>query len=215
MLFNYKDFFSITFAFISFLGRCPAPRSIKVESFAFFTIASGRVVSAVATQLTVASAHTFGGVAVAFAPAADGEIGRRVKRIVAHQRVVVPDQILAVRVQSVEGDAHVSGRHPVLQDRTVFEIERTGPTLHGAEGDARSGQRIQRRMRVRAKSFLFVGFGDDGPVGSAVQLATLRRVELERLPRFAEIHTFVNGQTVGFSAAELQTDVRQFVLFAQ
>ena len=70
-------------------------------------------------------------------------------------------------------------------------------------------------MGVGAEGLLFVGLGDDGAIGASVEFATLRRVELERLPRLAKVHALVDGQTVGFAAAELKTQVRQFVLFAE
>jgi len=72
-------------------------------------------------------------------------------------------------------------------------------------------------VRVRAQCLLFVGLGDDGPVGPAVHLAALSRVELERLPCLSVVHALVHCYRVRFGGlwAELQVDVRELVLFAQ
>lgn len=58
-------------------------------------------------------------------------------------------------------------------------------------------------MSIGAESLLFVGLGDDGAVGPAVEFAALRRVVLERLPRLAEVHTLVDGQAVWLTATKL------------
>ena len=118
-------------------------------------------------------------------------------------------------MEPVEDDADVRRRHPILQDGAVLEIESARPAFHSTEGDAGAGQRVQQGMGVGAKGLLLVGFGDDGPVGPSVQFATLRRIVLERLPRLAEIHRLVDGETVGFAPAELEADVRQFVFLTQ
>ena len=140
-----------TFALVGFFGGGAAPRTIEVEGFAFLAVAAGRVVAAVAGQVAVATHHALGGVAVALAAAAHREVGGRVdggrrRRLGAAGRavVVVADDVTAgdaadaVRVQSVEDDAHVGGRHPVLQHRTVLEVERRRTALHRAERDPRT-----------------------------------------------------------------------------
>jgi len=121
-------------------------------------------------------------------------------------------------VQPVEYYLQVGGRHPGLEDGAVVEVDGAGPALERAERDPR-----RRRpgpvepVRVGAQGLLLVGLGDDHPVGAAVHLATLSRVELERLPRLAVVHALVNGYRVRFGRfrAELQVDVRQLVLLAQ
>jgi len=122
-------------------------------------------------------------------------------------------------VQPVEYDLHVGGRHPVLEHGAVVEVRGAGTALQRAERDPRHGRRPGpvEPVRVRAQGLLLVGLGDDGPVGPAVHLAALSRVELERLPRLAIIHALVDGDRVRFGRlrAELQVDVRELVLFAQ
>lgn len=121
-------------------------------------------------------------------------------------------------MQPVEYDLDVGGRHPVLEHGAIIEVDGTGTALERAERDPR-GRRpgAVEPVRVGAQGLLFVGLGDYGPVGPAVHLATLARVELERLPRLAVVHALVDGNRVRFGRlrAELQVDVRQLVLLAQ
>lgn len=152
------------------------------------------------------SASGGGGAGGAAAAAAAGAAsGRRVRR-------------RGREVQPVEYNFHVGGRHPVLEHGAVVEVDGAGPALERAERDpGRRRPGPVEPVRVGAQGFLFVGLGDDGPVGTAVHLATLSRVELERLPRLAVVHALVHGNRVRFGGlwAELQVDVRELVLFAQ
>jgi len=121
-------------------------------------------------------------------------------------------------VQPVEYNFHVGGRHPVLEHGAVVKVDGAGPALERAERDpGRRRPGPVKPVRVGAQGFLFVGLGDDGPVGTAVHLAALSRVELERLPRLAVVHALVHGYRVRFGGlgTELQVDVRELVLFAQ
>lgn len=214
-----------------------------MKRFAFFAIASGCVVTTVTAEEPVPSLDAPGGMAVAFAASANGEVGRRVEgvvsdgngcgcgcygggvRVVAALRCAAGASarasaaalaaVVTVRVEAVENDADVGGRHPVLQDGTVLKVEGARPALHRAESDARAGQRVQQRVGVGAEGLLLVGLCDDGPVGAAVEFATLRRVILEGLPRLAKVHALVDGQAVRLAAAELQADVSQLVFLAQ
>lgn len=121
-------------------------------------------------------------------------------------------------MQPVEYDFDVGGRHPVLEHGAVVEVDGAGTALKRAERDPR-GRRpgAVEPVRIGTQSFLFVGLGDDGPVGPTVHLAALARVKLERLPRLAVVHALVDGYRVRFGRlrAKLQIDVRQLVLFAQ
>ena len=60
--------------FVGRMGRGPSPGSVKVKRFAFFAFFTGRIVLAVASHLPRAINDAFGGVAVAFTTAADGQI---------------------------------------------------------------------------------------------------------------------------------------------
>lgn len=122
------------------------------------------------------------------------------------------------KVQPVEYDLDVGGRDPVLEHGAVVEVDGAGPALQRAECDARRGRPGPvEPVRVGAQRLLFVGLGDDGPVGPAVHLAALARVELERLPRLAVVHALVHGYRVRFRRlrTELQVDVGELVLLAQ
>lgn len=121
-------------------------------------------------------------------------------------------------VQPVEDDLDVGGRDPVLEHGAVVEVDGTGTALQRAERDPRRGRPgAVEPVRVRAQRLLLVGLGDDGPIGPAVNLAALARVELERLPCLAVVHALVDRYRVGFRGlrAELQVDVRELVLLAQ
>lgn len=142
------------FAFVGVFGSGASPRPIEMKRFAFLAITSGCVVATVAAEMSVSSLDAARGVTVAFASSANGEIRRRVEGIVANgdgsgRPVVVVRAsaaalvVLSVRVEAMEDDADIGGRHPVLQDGTVLEIESARPALHRAESDARSGQRIE------------------------------------------------------------------------
>lgn len=58
-------------------------------------------------------------------------------------------------------------------------------------------------------------FGNGCSVLSAVHLATLTRVVLERMPGLAVVHALEDGHRVGLGVTELQTNVGELVLFAQ
>ena len=60
--------------FVGRVGGGSSPGSVKVKRFAFFAFLAGRIVLAVASHLPRAVHDAFGGVAVAFAAPADGQI---------------------------------------------------------------------------------------------------------------------------------------------
>lgn len=57
--------------------------------------------------------------------------------------------------------------------------------------------------------------GNGGSILATVDLSALAGVILERMPSGPIVHALEYGHRVGLGVAELQTDVGQFILFAQ
>ena len=122
-------------------------------------------------------------------------------------------------MKPIENDADVGGGDPILENRRVVKVGGGRSTLEGAERDPADGREAVTTgvpMAVGASRLLLVRFGDGCPIRPAVHPSTLRRVELERLPRLPVVHRFVNRDRVRFRRlrAELQTNVGQFVLLS-
>jgi len=123
-------------------------------------------------------------------------------------------------VQTVEHHPDVGGGHPVLEYRRVVEVGSGGPALERAEGNsADRAKAVAARVTVAvgAPCLLFVRLGDGRAIRPAVHAATLRRVELKRLPGLAVVHGLVDrdGVRLGGTRAELQAHVRELVLLAE
>ena len=190
-----------TDAFVSLSQGGAGPGPVVVERLAPFAVDAGRVVFALARQLTVGVDGTAGSVAVALASAADGEVGQRV--VVAFLRTAARLPNVVVGVQAVERHPDVRRRHPVLQHGAVVEVVRRRSALERAEGDARSAVRVDVAVSVGAQCFLLVRLRDLAARRPVVHLGALARVVLERDPRLAEVDALVHGHRVGSHGAEL------------
>jgi len=123
-------------------------------------------------------------------------------------------------VQTVEHHPDVGGGHPVLEYRRVVEVGSGRPALERAESNsADRAKAVTARVTVAvgAPCLLFVRLGDGRAIRPAVHAATLRRVELKRLPGLAVVHGLVDrdGVRLGGTRAELQAHVRELVLLAE
>lgn len=58
-------------------------------------------------------------------------------------------------------------------------------------------------------------FGNSGPILATVDFPALTRVVLKGMPRLPVIHALEDGHWVGFSGAELETDISQLIFLAQ
>ncbi len=183
----------LTDALIGLLVGGSRPGSVVVERFALLTVRPGRVVFAVAHLPSVAPGRAAARVAVALASAADGEVGQRV--VVGLARLLVR-LLVSVRVETVEHDLDVGGRHPVLQHGAVVEVIGGGSALERREADARPAQRVDVAVGVGAERLLLVDLRDDGARRFPVHLLALTRVELKRHPRFPVVHRLVDGHGV-------------------
>lgn len=199
-------------------GGSPAPGAIEVERLALLAVSARGIVGAIASELPALVGHAARGVPVALAPPPDGEVGHGVRESLLRGALVVQRGLVVGHgVQSVKDDPDVRGGHPILQDRRGVEVVGGGPAFQGAEGDPGGvgARRALSEVRVGAEGLLLVRLADHQAVRASVDLAALRRVKLERLPGASVVHGLMDGDRVGLPAAELQTDVGEFVLLAQ
>lgn len=217
----------LTFAFVGVPGGGAAPGPVEVEGLAALAVAARRVVLAVAGELHDAAGRRLAAlhrdaarrVPVALAAPAHREVRHGVVLAARSRLLLVVHLVPFVHhVQAVEYDAHVGGRHPVLQHRGDVEVGGAGAPLQRAESEARAPRAVPRQaVAVRAARLLLVGGGDAGLVGPPVHAPALTRVELERLPGHPVVRTLVDRHGVRSSGlrTELQADVGQFILLAE
>ena len=103
------------------LGRS-FPRPVGMERFTHLTVSAGRVVLAVARQLSVRPRDTAGRVAVTFTASTHGEVGERVVVAVLGS-VVRSAALVPYGVELVEDEFDIRGSHPVLQGRALVETD--------------------------------------------------------------------------------------------
>lgn len=72
-------------------------------------------------------------------------------------------------------------------------------------------------MGIRTSSFLLVGLGNRGAIGSPVDFPTLTGVELEGLPGLPIVHTLVDSNRIGFRCmrAEDKINIGDFVFLPE
>lgn len=122
-------------------------------------------------------------------------------------------------MKPIEDDANIGRGNPILKNRRVIKVGSRRPALQGAERDPADGRETVTTgisMTVGASGLLLVRLCDGGAIRSAVYSPTLRRIELERLPRLPVVHRFVNRDRVrlGRFWTELQANVGQFVFLS-
>lgn len=179
------------------LRRRPAPRRIIVQRQTTFTIRTVRVVLAVAhprpLPIDPATDHTLAGVTVALATCAHRHIGNGKEVRLQHGRVA--KHLVAERVQTIQHNANVGGRHPVLQLGAVLEIDGTRTALQRRERHVAVAQRRNVTVLAGAERprFVFALF-DGHKVGQIVGVATRRTVVLVRCPWAVLRCSLVDGE---------------------
>ena len=87
-------------------------------------------------------------------PSSDCEIRDGV--VVRPEDLVVAVEVVAERVEAVQRDPNVRGRHPALQLWAVLEVEGRGSALERGEGHVGPGQRGHVRVLGGAQGAIFV-----------------------------------------------------------
>lgn len=191
-------------------GGGASPGRVVVEGQALVAVGARRVVLAAAHAHRRASQvrhrDALARVPVALAPGADGEIGDGVE--VGSQHLRVAEHLVTERVEAVQRDPQLRGRHPVLQLWRGVELVGGGPALERGEGDVSAGQRRDVRVLGRAQRARLVAAPRVVVVRQAVRVAARRAVELVRHPGAALSSPLVDGEALGARRIEPESDVR-------
>lgn len=198
--------------------RCrPAPRCVVVQRQTAVAVRTVRVVLAVADAralaVQAAAHHALAGVAVALAACADRNIGDRIEVRLQHR--CVAEHLVAERVQAIQHNANVGGRHPVLQLHAVIEIDGARPALQRREGNVAVAQRRDVTVLAGAERTRFVFALLDGQeVGHRVRVAAPGTVVLVRRPWARLRRALENRERVGTRRIEDDANVGDVEGFA-
>ena len=176
----------------------PAPRPVEVERFALLALPAGRVVLAVACEVSVLVVLAPAGVTIALTTTSYGQVRHSevfsgagvVTYCCLLHRLICVDRVrlnFAFIVFYWENNHNIRSSDPVLQDRTVLEVLRTGSVSQRGECDPGAGA-VLADVSVQTERFLLVRSVYRNTVVSVPNISAVTRVILERLPRLAMIH---------------------------
>ena len=146
-------------------------------------------------KVVILERGTLGGMAIALASAADGDIADGVE--VRPQDDGIAEHFVAESVEAVERDENVRGRDPFLEHWTALELVRARSTFQSTEGHRAASQRRNVAELVRAQWNVLPLALNDSSVRQAVHFFAVGAVELEGNPLGALVSSLVDGEALG------------------